>query len=152
MDIVVNEWLLEYLRPDADADHMDLALKFVSAWAEKHDRVVIRRTSPFVQKFYGYMKQFGWDAAFKRRFSGLNRLLFVNSDKTLILDDCDVKELPEVLADGIPADDKYLIELWSSVPGSVVVTTDGRLKDILLKYDASAEIYLLTEFLRTYCS
>lgn len=150
MEIVVNEWLLDYLRTDAQADETRLAIRFVNAWVEKCDKIVIRKDSPFTQKFYDYMGQAEQYAVSRKHFRKLFELLFLNSDKTKILDDCDISEIPEDLASKIPADDRYLIELWYSVLDSVVVTTDAKLKDKMIVYDSSAKIYLLKEFLLTY--
>jgi hypothetical protein len=80
----------------------------------------------------------------------LHDLLFRNSDKTILLDECDIKELPQGLAKIVPDDDKYLVELWYSVPGSVIVTTDAKLRDKLIEHDSSARIFLLEEFLQKY--
>ena len=149
MEIIVNEWLLEYLRPDAQEPDRTAALRFVNALVQKCDKMVIKRNSPFVSKFHGFMKQFGWDTSFKKRFSKLNRLLFLDPDKTIIADDTDIEALPEAMADRTPADDIYLIELWYSKQDRIVLTTDGDLKD-KLKHIPALKIYLLGEFLPAY--
>jgi len=150
MEIVVNEWLLDYLRPDASKEEKHSAIKFINAWVERCDKVVIRRPGPFVSKFYQFMGQFGWDSDSRNHFRKLFNLLFVNADKTIILDDCDVEELPEGLIEKIPPDDKYLVELCYSRQNSVIVTTDAPLRNKLIEHDSSAKIYLLKEFLPTY--
>lgn len=149
MEIVVNEWLPEYLRPDANANETELVDKFVKAWLDKCDRVVIRRNSPFTSKFYTYMYQSGRYLACRKRFEVLFHLFF-DSERTAIVDECNIKELPQDIAKIVPDDDKYLVELWHSVPGSVIVTTDTPLRNKLIEHDSSARIYLLKEFLLTY--
>lgn len=149
MEMVVNEWLLEYLCPDAKESNTNLAIRFVNAWVTKCDKVVIRRPSPFVTKFYRYWQKFGQDTDFKKRFSKLNQLLFINSDKTVIADDSDIKKLKNEVEAKTPSDDKYLIELAYSEPDRIVVTTDRRLKD-KLQGEANLKIYLLEEFLHKY--
>ena len=149
MEIVVNEWLPEYLRPDADASETELVDKFVKAWLEKCDKVVIRRNSPFTSKFCAYMGQSGSYLAYRKRFELLFHFFF-DSDRTVIVDECDIKDLPQDLAKIVPDDDRYLVELWYSVTGSVIVTTDAKLKDKLIEYESSIKIYLLKEFLLTY--
>jgi hypothetical protein len=146
MDIVVNEWLLEYLLPSARAEELELATRFINGWVSRSDRVLIRRSSPFASKFYRYMAHSGCDSACRERFSKLFSFLFLDSERTRILDDCDIQGLPEDLASEIPSDDRYLIELWHSVPGSAIVTTDSKLKRSLQQHSPSAEIYLLEEF------
>ncbi len=151
MEIVVNEWLLDYMRPNAKDCNRNLAIKFINAWVEKCDKIVIRRPSPFVKKFHNFMGQFSWDLDFKKRFSKLNRLLFYNSDKTIIADDNDIKKLQNEVEAKTPSDDKYLIELAYSGPDRIVVTTDTRLKE-KLKDEANLKIYLLEDFLPNYLS
>jgi len=148
MEIVVNEWLLEYLRSDARQEDKALASEFVNDWLNARHKVVIKRNSPFTSKFYRYMGQSTRSIACRKRFSSLFQILFVDSDRTRILDDCDITSLPPDLVDKVPSDDLYLIELWHSVPGSVVVTTDEKLRQKLREHDSSAKIYLLQEFLR----
>lgn len=149
MEIVVNEWLLDYLRPDAKGCDMDLAIKFVNAWVKKSDKVVIKKPSPFVSKFYHYMKQFGWNQQFKERFSKLHKLLFLDSEKTIIAEDSDIEYLPEEVKSKTPPDDEYLIELAYSKQDRIIVTTDARLQD-RLKGEAGLKIHLLQEFLHNY--
>jgi hypothetical protein len=131
VEIVVDEWLLEYMRPDAEADDRLLALRFVNAWKRRCDRLLLRSPSPFVNKFYRFMKSFGRDLEFKGRFSKLNLLLFRNSLKTRILGEGDAPSLPKEVADMIPSDDRYLIEAASCSEERVLVTTDERLRERL---------------------
>lgn len=149
MEIVVNEWLPEYLRSDADASETELVDKFVGAWLEKCDKVVIRKNSTFTSKFYTYMYQSGGYPACRKWFELLFHFFF-DSDRTVIVDEFDIKELPQDLAKVVPDDDRYLVELWYSVPSSVIVTTDAKLNGKLIEYQSSIKIYLLKEFLLTY--
>lgn len=48
MEIVVNEWLLEYLSPDAEEYNTNLAFQFINTLVKKCDKLVISRGSPFV--------------------------------------------------------------------------------------------------------
>lgn len=151
MEIVVNEWLLEYLRPDASIDEKGLVSQFLNAVVKKCDKIVIRRPSPFLSKYYRFMKEFGRDTAFKTRFTKLNQLLFHNSDKTTIIDDSDVKPLPREIEEKVPTDDRYLVELAYSSTDRIIVTTDSRLKEELQKKSV-LKVYLLEEFLKDYLS
>jgi len=152
MEIVVDEWLLDYLHPDSERSKRNLALKFVNAWVEKCDKVVIKRPSQFVKKFYTYMKQFEKDLDFKKRFKKMNELLFHNSDKTIIKDDYDIESLPERIEQKVPIDGRYdrcLVELAYSSADRTIITTDERLKE-KLKDESDLRIYLLEEFMKNY--
>jgi hypothetical protein len=149
MEIVVNEWLLDYLRPDAQVPDKTAAIQFLNAFLKKQDKMVIRRNSPFVAKFHRFMKQFGEDTRFKENFSKLHQILFRNDDKTIIAYDSDLQTLPEDIAAKTPADDVYLIELWYSKQDRIVLTTDNPLK-AKLKDTPGLKICLLQEFLQEY--
>ena len=148
MEIVVNEWLLEYLRPDAQASDRADALKFINAVVQKQYKIVIKRKSPFTDKFYDYSKRSEQDINSNQRFKILH-LLFRDADKTMIADDSDLQVLPEDINAKTPEDDKYLIELWYQNQDRIVLTTDTRLKDEL-KDVPGLKIYLLWEFLKEY--
>jgi len=149
MEIIVNEWLLEYLRPDAQESERLAAFRFVNALVKKCDKMVIKRNSPFVAKFYRFWKQVESDTNFKQPFSKLHQLVFRDTDKTIIVDESDLQDLPEDIAAKTPEDDKYLIELWYSNQGRIVLTTDAKLRD-KLKDIPGLKICLLQEFLREY--
>jgi hypothetical protein len=150
MEIVINEWLLEYLRPDAQKSDKRQAVQFLNVFLKKRDILVIKRDSPFVDKFYRFMKQFGHDKNFKENFSKLHHILFRDADKTIIAEENDLHGLPDEITDRTPADDLYLIELWFAKKERIILTTDVRLKEKL--NDVSClNIRLVSEFLQDYC-
>lgn len=149
MEIIVNEWLLDYLCPNAQESERTAAIQFLNAFVKKCDKIVIKSNSPFVDKFYDYSKRSEQDINSKRRFSMLHKLLFRDADKTIIAYDSDLQALPDDIATKTPGDDKYLIELWYSNQGRIVLTTDAKLRD-KLKDIPGLKICLLQEFLREY--
>lgn len=151
MEIVVDEWLLEYMRPNTDLMKTSIAIQFINAVVKKCDKIVIGRSTPFVSKFHQYMGNFSWNTNFKKRFSKLNQLLFYNSDKTIIVDDSDMKELSKEIQEKTHHKDKYLIKLVYSSNNRIIVTTDQRLKEEL-QNEADLKIYLLKDFLVGYLS
>lgn len=148
MEIIVNEWLLEYLRPDAQESERTAAIQFLNAFDKKCDKIVIKKQSQFVGKFYNYSKFSEQFINSKPLFSRLH-LLFRDADKTIIVEESDLQDLPNEIAGKTPSDDKYLIELWYSKQNRIVVTTDTKLKD-KLKDTVGLKIYLLQEFLQDY--
>jgi len=149
MEIVVNEWLLDYLRPDAQESKRTAAIQFLNAFVKKCDKIVIKINSPFVRKFYRFWKRFGWDSHFHKNFSKLHRLLFRDTDRTIIAYDNEIQVLPDNIAAKTQTDDKYLIELWYLKQDRIVLTTDARLKE-KLKDIPNLKICLLEEFLQEY--
>lgn len=151
MEIVVNEWLLHYLSPNAEECDTNLAFQFIQVWIKGSDKVVIRRQSPFTKKLYGFMKASESHSDFiKKRFVRLFKFSF-DSDKTIVIDECDINTLPQELEAKTPPKDKYLIEMAYSRAGSIIVTTDKRLKE-QLEDERDLKIYLLEEFLKKYSS
>jgi len=153
MEIVVNEWLLDYMRLGVDFEKTSKAIKFLNALVKKCDKIVVKRQSPFVNKFYRYFEESNQDTKCKELFKKLNLLLFHNSDKTIIVDDVDINKLPKEIDEILPADDKdrYLIELGYSSSDKIILTTDQRLKE-KLQLKSELKIYLFEEFLESYLS
>jgi hypothetical protein len=86
MDIVVNEWLLHHLCPDANEGDTNLALEFIKRWMRGSDKLVIRRESPFTKKLYRLMKESETHSDFvKKRFVRLFKSFF-DSSKTIIVE------------------------------------------------------------------
>lgn len=151
MEIVVNEWLLDYMRPNTDSKKTSEANQFINAVVNKCYKIVIGKSTPFVSKFYKYMNSFKWDTNCRKRFIKLFHLLFVNSDKTIIVDSANIKKLPKEIEEKTPKKDIYLIELAYCFKNRIVVTTDQPLKNKLLD-ESNLNIYLLDEFLEEYLS
>lgn len=151
MEIVVNEWILEYMCPNAESNNRRRAIQFLNAVTKKCDKMVIGINTPFVSKFYRFMKKFGWDDDFKERFKKLFLLLFRNSDKTIIIDCVDKIELPREIEDKIPPsdDDRYLVELAYSTTDRIIITVDRPLKEKLHGKN-SFKVFLLEDFLNEY--
>ncbi len=152
MELIVDEWVLDYMRPHAEARQRISVFKFVNAWVKRCDTVLIRRPSPFVKKFHRYMKRFGEDLDFKGRFSKLNLLLFRNTLKTRIVDDEDVTPLPDKVETMVPRRDKYdrcLVEMALCSSQALIVTTDNRLKQAL-SAEEHVRVYLLEQFLEEF--
>lgn len=149
MEIVVNEWLLDYLLPDAAEEERNLARRFMIAWPKKNDKVVIRRQSPFTRKLYRYLKATETKIDFNRPFLRLHKFLFRDSDKTILVEESEITKLPNELEATTPPDDKYLIELAYSKPDRIILTSDTKLKE-QLKDEIHLKIYLLEEFLQNY--
>jgi predicted nucleic acid-binding protein len=147
MEIVVNEWLLDYSLPNSQKEEKELLTKFVTFWIEKCHKVIIRITSPFGNKFYSYMKANENDQNCRERFKTLLNL-FYNMEKTKIIYDSDVQSIPTEIDQIVPADDgdRYLLELAFSSVDKVIVTTDKKLKE-KLKNRQDLKIYLLDEFI-----
>lgn len=58
MDLVVNEWLPEYFRPDASPEEKRALEKFLYCFLKRGDKIIVLELSPFLDKLYRYAKEF----------------------------------------------------------------------------------------------
>lgn len=127
MNLVVNEWLLEYFPPGTSRENWERVQSFFDR-IEKLDRMmVIGRETPFTRKFYRYMKIHGHNRVFKENCTRLNDLLFKNPQRTILVEPSQTRSVADEEAKGVHADDRYLLDLVRTIPDSVIVSTDERL-------------------------
>lgn len=149
MEFVVNEWLLDSMCPNADAHRLKMTLQFLNNLVEKCDKVVIRDPSPFVSKFYSHYYNYKYDPECFGRFKKLFELLFINPNKTLIVSDAALGELPPEIERKVPHKDKYLVELAYYSNDKIIITTDNPLKEKLGNC-LELKVYLFDEFIKEY--
>lgn len=147
MQLVVNEWFLEFLVPNVDLKKINKVNSFIRSVNNNSHILVIGHNNSFTNKFYKYMKIYGWDIDFKNRFQKIRKLLFYDSLRTLIIDESELAILSEEIVSITPADDLYLVELAFSTEDKVIITTDNRLKEALNKVP-ELSIVLLDDFLK----
>ncbi len=73
-----------------------------------------------------------------------------DSSKTILVDESDVKQLPQEIQNRSHSKDRYLLELAYSGADRTIVTTDRNLKESLSKA-CGVSVCLLEEFLRDHC-
>ena len=145
MELVWNEWLLEYMtHASGRAPLVGLLLDRLEA---NHDLLAVRYESPFVTKLYRYKKSHlspPDNRPFKRFF-----LMMFDPAKVRLVYENEIAPLPQEVAAVVPADDLYLIELASATPDKTVVTTDETLIR-RLNGVAGFHVVLVEEFLSYY--
>lgn len=127
MNIVVNEWLLEYFVPGTSREVWERVLSFFDNVQRLDRKMVIGWETPFTRKFYRFMKEHGHNRTFKENYTRLNDLLFKNSERTILVGSGEMNSVTEEEMEGVHVDDRYLLELVRTVPNSVIVSTDERL-------------------------
>lgn len=134
MNVVPNEWLLEYLiGTENEQARAHLFLDTIEAQGHK---LVIRQASSFSAKLFRFMKSSS--KPMKRLY-----LLLWDADKVWLLSEHDIQPVPQQILESTPHDDTYLVETAHSVPDSVIVTTDNSLKN---KLEGHLRIVLVDEF------
>jgi predicted nucleic acid-binding protein len=110
--------------------------------------VIRRQDNPFFKKLYRYMKQFGYDTECKKFFKCFKKY-FYDSNVTVLIDDTDVKDVPDEVLNKVKPDDRYLIELAYFSLDKTIITTDGDLKKDLQGI-SELKVILLDDFLKEY--
>ena len=124
------------------------AFQFLEAIYNKCDRVVTVRGSRFDEKFMGLFRhsdvtRLGIAKFFKDRF-------WYNSNKLVLLEGDQLRDLPEPLATEIEDSDHYLVRAYLTANATEIVTTDNPLKDVLTKHGIACRHR--QEFVPTYIS
>ena len=147
-DLIIDEWLWADLSGENTRDAQREAFKFLQAIYSKCDRVVTVKGSRFDQKLFGLWSQ--RDITRNRIARFYKDSFRYNSDKTVILEENELEELPEQLAAEVKDDDQYLVRAYLTSNASEFVTTDNDLKDVLIRHGIASKHR--QEFVLTYIS
>ncbi len=153
MELVINEWLPEYLRPDESEQKKILAGEFLNTFMNQDDLIVIRQPSPFLNRIIKYQKQFNYDNDARDNYKKFIKFILLDSNKCRFVEDDEFDELPaetlEKLSQGNYGSDKYLFEAAMNSENKIILTTDGRLITHM-NSDENFEVILLEDFLENY--
>jgi hypothetical protein len=144
---VINEWLWA----DSSGQNLRAAQRetfnFISLLPSSNHQIVFIEGSPFDQKAWNLCKSA--DPIVAAIASAFVRSVRQNSDRCLILKAEEATTaIPENLAAETKPDDHYLLQAMLSVRDSVLVTTDGPLREAVIR--AGLPCLSREEFLRTY--
>jgi len=128
---VINEWLWADSSGDNGKDAQSEAFKVIRRLPTSDHQIVVTEGSAFDQKAWALCKSRDMIVSELTRTYVVNVRL--NSDRCMLLKPDAVLPLPEQLALAINCDDHYLVRGQLSVPGSVLVTTDGALREVVTK-------------------
>lgn len=153
MDLVVNEWLPEYFKPNASNDEKQKLEKFLNRFIEKNDKIYVRRPSEFYRKIHRYKKDYQNNLKVNDQIGKFINLILINSDRCFIVDD-DEFELSEeirkkLIEGGNTVSDTYLFEAASATQTKLILTTDVKLK-ALMENNETFKVELLDTFLINY--
>lgn len=149
MNLVVNEWLLEFFLPGTLPENYEELFRFFDSVQECKRKIIIGRETQFTIKFYRFMKLYGNNLSFKQNYVKLHRLLFIDTTRTIIVERHEIKNIPDKDMEGVHSDDRYLLELAASVPNSIIISTDNRLIDALARMPQYPIIHL-KDYLKTF--
>ena len=140
---VLNEWLWAYASGDPGAQHR--ALEVVTRLAKSNHQIIVITGSPFERKAFACCKSH--DVACSKIGAAFHRMIRLNSDRCRLLDATGAPALTDAFV-AVKDDDRYLIQAQLSAPGSVLITTDQPLREIVQA--AGRECLSPAEFIATY--
>jgi uncharacterized protein YpbB len=147
MKITINEWIFHYI---SNQEKSELVHRFLQKLLEKCDKIVLKRSSPLMEKIWKLSKiSQHWEP--KRRLLAkyfINSFI-KNSHKCVILEDHEIRAIPQELFSIIPSDDIYLVETAYTTEDKFILTTDQKLYSILSSY-SEIKIELVEGFLSKY--
>lgn len=144
MELVLNEWFIEYMVPSSGRQRQ--VWELLDLVEAKRDIIVVRLISPFTGKFYQFSKQ--WASQRPPLFKRLH-LLMRDPSKVRIVNEEEIQPLPEPVLQLVPRKDIYLAELAATTVDKTIVTTDVPLRD-RLDGNGGFRVYLVEDFLKWY--
>ncbi len=154
MELVINEWFPEYLRPGTPPESRKQAVQFFQTFYKRGDVLVVKQDSAFIRKVYGFDKAFQYDLDSKDLFKQFISLVLRDSKRCRLLQNTDIEPLPDsVLRALIPPynSDTYLFEAAMHSSDRIIITTDDRLVAQTLD-NGFIRVVLLEDFLASYSS
>ncbi|MCC6460055.1 MAG: hypothetical protein IT260_06275 [Saprospiraceae bacterium] len=135
MEFVINEWYLDWHRPDATPENQEKARRFFHWLQQSEHRIVVLRGSPFHQKLNDYRRDFHFDNMCKVYLKMFFSQIFENSERCRILETAPELPLHIELALQRPEippltnfeSDRYLFESAETTEHKIIVTTDTKL-------------------------
>ena len=153
MELVVNEWLPEYLRPSATEEQKSKLENFLNKFIERNDKLFIRANSPFLRKILRLSKDYNNCISEVNNVKRFIKLIYLDSDGCVIVDDDEINLEDQtrdlLIAGGNTESDIYLFESASITSDRIVITTDAKLKNHLLN-DNNYKVEMLDDFLAFY--
>lgn len=160
MELVINEWLPEYLKPDISTEKVNKVNLFIQKFYAKNDVWVVKRDSEFLKKIHRYKKDFSYDKNTHDRLKFIIAQILLNDDPRCRYVDENV-ELPQTTIEKLNLEvdlgdrktnfhsDTYLFESAMTTKERIIITTDESLQKHM-KDDPNFNIILLDDFLKDY--
>ncbi len=135
MEFVINEWYLDWHRPDAAPSEQAAARKFLEWLQASQHRVVVLRDSPFIQKLHTYRRDFDYHLMSRIYLKLFFSQILDNPDKCRILEEPTTLplEIEELLRRPLEnpltnyESDRYLFQAAETTEAKIIITTDVKL-------------------------
>ncbi len=147
MEIVVNEWLLEYMKPKAKQKEREAVNTFFEKIDKGQIKIVVRRPSAFLNKCHKYRKIFHGDPYSRTALKRFIATVLKDTTKCRFVDDNELSPLSsdckKILTQGNLNSDAYLFEAANTTKQKVIITTDAKLAKAFSK-SQSFQVTLLS--------
>lgn len=135
MEFVINEWFLEWHKPNATAEEQRKARAFTNWLLKSECRIVVLRSSDFTQKLNDIRRNFGYHPMSGIQLKIFFSQIFMNAEKCRILEappelTLDIEAILERPAESPLTNiesDRYLFEAAETTEEKIIVTTDTKL-------------------------
>ena len=144
---VINEWLWHDSSGENGPDAQKQAFEVIRILANSTHQIVIIEGSPFDQKAWALCKSSNTAVVGLARIFRNN--IRQNSGRCIIVKPDHAAAYPDELGSSVKPDDQYLVRAQLSVAGSILVTTDKPLRDVI--ENAGLPCMLRGDFLTAYC-
>ena len=154
MELVVNEWLMEYLRPNASHAEKALAQQFLQRFMQREDdKIFVREPSAFLDKVFRYTKVYINNTEILQFYRQFIKQILLDQNKccrvteNVDLHDAILEKLNQPNTNFYS--DTYLFEAAVFTKDKLIITTDERLAYQMRDIEA-IKVVLLSDFLKDY--
>ncbi len=136
-DLVIDEWLWSDLAGENTVEKQRETSLFLETVFKKCDRVVRVKGSRFDQKAMRFWRH---TDVTRRTIARVFEAQFLyNSEKSVVLEEDQLQDLPTQLATAINPDDHYLVRAYLASNATVIVTTDNLLHGVLTRHSIACQ-------------
>jgi hypothetical protein len=147
MRITIDEWIAHYL---ADRGKLLATLEFLEKVQKKCDSFLCVKGSPLAEKIWCLSAQSSnWTPAHQKVVKYFFGAFVSDAQKFQLLQETDLQILTPDLENKVSQKDRYLVRTALSTEDRFILTTDGRLKDMLVEV-SELRVELAEEFFGTY--
>ncbi len=135
MEFVINEWYLDWHRPDAKAEEHAKARAFLQWLQNSEHRIVLLRESPFTRKLNDYRRKYNYHLMTQIYLKLFFTQIFHDFNNCRILDI--PPELPDEIEEKLKRplenplknieSDRYLFQSAEATEEKIIVTSDDKL-------------------------
>jgi len=130
--LILDEWVAYDLGGSGGNDKLLETFSFLTKVIQSPDRLVILEGSPFQTKIHSLAEPSTQDTPIQSIVrDAVVKGIITNSSKLILIRPEEIPPLPNKIIKLIKPDDRYLVQLCFKLPGSIFVTSDRPLFQVL---------------------